>query len=79
VDAMKIAIDRAKEMGFDLYNAICASDGFFPKTDSIELLAKNGIKAVIQPGGSVADQDVIDACNDANIAMVITGARHFRH
>jgi phosphoribosylaminoimidazolecarboxamide formyltransferase/IMP cyclohydrolase len=79
VDAMKIALDRAEEMGFDLQDAVCASDGFFPKTDSLELLAKKGIRAVIQPGGSVADQDVIDCCNQAEVAMVLTGTRHFRH
>ena len=76
---MKIAINRAEEMGFDLKNAVCASDGFFPKTDSIELLAQKGIKAVIQPGGSKADPEVIDACDEAGIAMIMTNRRHFRH
>ncbi|HPM02133.1 MAG TPA: bifunctional phosphoribosylaminoimidazolecarboxamide formyltransferase/IMP cyclohydrolase [Candidatus Cloacimonadota bacterium] len=79
VDSLKIAINRAEEMGFDLTGAICASDGFFPKTDSIDLMVQKGVKAIIQPGGSKADPEVIDAVNNAEIAMILTNRRHFRH
>ncbi len=79
VDSLKIAINRAIEMGFDLKNSVCASDGFFPKIDSLELLKSHGISTVIQPGGSKADQEVIDYCDEHNISMIFTGSRHFRH
>ncbi len=59
--------------------AVLASDAFFPFRDGVELAAKAGIKAIIQPGGSVKDQEVIDACNEYGIAMVFTGKRHFKH
>ncbi|MFR7871627.1 MAG: IMP cyclohydrolase, partial [Fenollaria timonensis] len=59
--------------------AVLASDAFFPFTDSVELLAKQGVTAIIQPGGSVADEDVIKCCNEHNIAMIFTHMRHFRH
>jgi len=58
---------------------VMASDAFFPFPDGIEEAAKHGITAVIQPGGSVRDQEVIDACNKLELAMVFTGFRHFRH
>jgi phosphoribosylaminoimidazolecarboxamide formyltransferase/IMP cyclohydrolase len=79
VDSLKIALNRAKEMGFDLNGAVCASDGFFPFRDSIDLLHENGIMSVIQPGGSRADDEVIDACNELKMSMIITNRRHFRH
>ncbi len=79
VDALKQAIAKAKEFGFDLNGAVMASDAFFPFSDSIEIAHKEGIVAVIQPGGSVRDQDTIDYCNENNIAMVFTGNRHFKH
>ncbi len=79
VDALKQAISKAGEMGFDLRGAVMASDAFFPFADSVEIAHKAGITAVIQPGGSVRDQESIDYCNKNNIAMVFTGIRHFKH
>lgn len=79
VDALKQAIEKAKSFGFELKGAVMASDAFFPFSDSIEIASKEGINAVIQPGGSIRDQDSIDFCNKNNIAMVFTGFRHFKH
>jgi phosphoribosylaminoimidazolecarboxamide formyltransferase/IMP cyclohydrolase len=79
VDALKQAITKAAEFGFDLNGAVMASDAFFPFADSVEIANKAGITAVIQPGGSVRDQDSIDYCNKHNMAMVFTGIRHFKH
>lgn len=76
VDSMEIACRKA---GFCAERAYLASDAFFPMPDSIELAAKAGIRAIIQPGGSIRDGDVIAACDTAGIAMVLTGERHFRH
>lgn len=76
VDAVEIAIRKA---GSRSEGSVLASDAFFPFPDSIELAAKAGVAAIIQPGGSVKDQEVIDACNHHSIAMVMTGTRHFRH
>ncbi|MDP2424482.1 MAG: bifunctional phosphoribosylaminoimidazolecarboxamide formyltransferase/IMP cyclohydrolase [Bacteroidales bacterium] len=79
VDATIHAIGKAKSFAFNLHGAVMASDAFFPFTDSIELAYKSGITAVIQPGGSVRDQESIDFCNEHNLVMVFTGHRHFRH
>lgn len=79
VDALRQAIAKAQSFGFDLKGAVMASDAFFPFADSIEIAHKAGITAVIQPGGSVRDQETIDYCNTYNITMVFTGKRHFRH
>jgi phosphoribosylaminoimidazolecarboxamide formyltransferase/IMP cyclohydrolase len=79
VDAAKIAIRKAGEHGHDLRESVMASDGFFPFPDSIELAAEAGARAVIQPGGSIRDQEVIESARSAGIAMVLTGTRHFRH
>jgi phosphoribosylaminoimidazolecarboxamide formyltransferase / IMP cyclohydrolase len=79
VDALKHAISKASEFGLDLHGAVMASDAFFPFADSVELAHKAGITAVIQPGGSVRDNDSIDYCNKNGIAMVLTGIRHFKH
>jgi phosphoribosylaminoimidazolecarboxamide formyltransferase/IMP cyclohydrolase len=79
VDATKQAIDKAKEFKFDLTGAVMASDAFFPFPDCVELAAKAGISAVIQPGGSIKDQLSVDFCNNNGIAMVTTGTRHFKH
>ncbi|MDD2634505.1 MAG: bifunctional phosphoribosylaminoimidazolecarboxamide formyltransferase/IMP cyclohydrolase [Bacteroidales bacterium] len=79
VDALKQAIEKAKNFGFDLNGAVLASDAFFPFSDSIEIAYKHGIKAVIQPGGSIRDNETIDFCNENHIAMVFTGIRHFKH
>jgi phosphoribosylaminoimidazolecarboxamide formyltransferase/IMP cyclohydrolase len=76
VDAARIAIGRAGER---TQGAVAASDAFFPFGDTVEALAAAGVTAVIQPGGSVRDQESIDACNKHGMAMVITGTRHFRH
>lgn len=79
VDALKQAIQKAKAFGLDLENAVMASDAFFPFADSVEIAFNAGIRAVIQPGGSVRDQNSIDFCNEHKLAMVFTGTRHFRH
>ncbi len=79
VDALKQAIEKAHTFGFDLNDAVMASDAFFPFADCVEIAHKAGIKAVIQPGGSVRDEDSINYCNDNGIAMVFTGNRHFKH
>ncbi len=79
VDALKQAVDKAKHFGFDLNGSVMASDAFFPFPDCVELADNAGIKAVIQPGGSIKDQLSIDYCDANNIAMVLTGTRHFKH
>lgn len=79
VDALKQAIAKAKEFDFDLHGAVMASDAFFPFADSVEIAANAGITSVVQPGGSVRDQDTIDYCNNNGIGMVFTGIRHFKH
>jgi len=76
VGAAKIALERAIEIND---NVVMISDGFFPMDDTVELAAKHGIKAIIQPGGSIKDQDSIDMANKHGIAMVTTGMRHFKH
>lgn len=79
VDALKQAVVKAKAFGFDLNGAVMASDAFFPFPDCVELADNEGIKAVIQPGGSIKDQLSIDYCNEHEMAMVFTGTRHFKH
>ncbi len=79
VDALKQAIAKAKSFGFDLTGAVMASDAFFPFGDCVEIAHKEGIDAVIQPGGSVRDQESIDYCNANGMAMLFTGLRHFKH
>lgn len=79
VDALNQAIHKAKSFGFDLNGAVMASDAFFPFPDCVEIAEKEGIKAVVQPGGSIKDQLSIDYCNNNNVAMVFTGTRHFKH
>ena len=79
VDALRQAIDKAVSFGFDLKGAVMASDAFFPFPDCVEIAGNAGITAVIQPGGSIKDQLSIDYCNDHEIAMVMTGTRHFKH
>ena len=79
IDALEHAIHKATEFGFDLKGAIMASDAFFPFADCVEIADKAGIIAVAQPGGSVKDQDSIDYCNLHQMAMVMTGVRHFNH
>lgn len=79
VDALKQAIHKAKAFGFDLKGAVMASDAFFPFPDCVEIACEEGIEAVVQPGGSIKDQDSVDFCDKNNMAMVFTGVRHFKH
>lgn len=79
VDALRQAIEKAASFGFDLKGCVMASDAFFPFPDCVEIAATAGIRAVVQPGGSIKDQDSIDACNRLGMAMVLTGVRHFKH
>jgi phosphoribosylaminoimidazolecarboxamide formyltransferase/IMP cyclohydrolase len=79
VDALEQSIVKARAFKFDLKGAVMASDAFFPFPDCVEIPGKSGISAVIQPGGSIKDQLSIDYCNENNIAMVMTGTRHFKH
>jgi phosphoribosylaminoimidazolecarboxamide formyltransferase / IMP cyclohydrolase len=79
VDAMKQAIEKAHSFGFDLKGAVLASDAYFPFADSVEIAHKAGITAIVQPGGSVRDQDSIEYCSSNGVAMVFTGIRHFKH
>ena len=76
VDSVKVGAMKAI---LPLEGCVIASDAFFPFPDGVEEAAKHGITAVIQPGGSVKDQEVVDAANHLNLAMVFTGMRHFRH
>lgn len=79
IDSAKIAVIKAKEHGLDLNGSVAASDAFFPFADGLLEIIKCGAISVIQPGGSVRDQEVIDAANKNNISMVFTGIRHFKH
>lgn len=79
VDALRQAIHKAQNFGFDLSGAVMASDAFFPFPDCVEIARTTGIKAVIQPGGSIKDQLSIDYCNQHGMSMVFTGVRHFKH
>jgi len=78
-DALQQAIAKAQHFNFDLQNAVMASDAFFPFADSVEIAGKAGITAVIQPGGSVRDQESVDYCDQHGMSMVTTGFRHFKH
>ena len=79
IDAMRQAAHKARTFDFDVQGAIMASDAFFPFADSVEVAWQEGIRAVIQPGGSVKDQDSIDFCDRNGMVMVMTGVRHFKH
>jgi phosphoribosylaminoimidazolecarboxamide formyltransferase / IMP cyclohydrolase len=79
VDALKQAIEKARSFGFDLNGSVLASDAYFPFADSVEIAHKAGITAIVQPGGSVRDQESVDYCSANGIAMVFTGIRHFKH
>ena len=76
IDSVDIAITKSKG---NTDRSILLSDAFFPFRDSIDKIANTGIKTIVQPGGSVRDQDVVDACNEHSLAMVFTGARCFKH
>ncbi len=79
VDALQNAIRKAKEFGFDLKGAVMASDAFFPFPDCVNIAHEAGITAIAQPGGSIKDQDSVDAANKNGQGMVFTGVRHFKH
>ena len=79
VDALKQAVDKAKRFNFDLKGSVMASDAFFPFPDCVELANNEGVKCVIQPGGSIKDNLSIDYCNENNMKMTLTGYRHFKH
>lgn len=79
VDALKQAIEKAKSFGFDLDGSVMASDAFFPFADCVEIADKAGVKAIVQPGGSIRDNESVEYCNSHGIAMVMTGFRHFKH
>ena len=79
IGAIENSIDKAHKLGHSLEGSVLASDGFLPKLDNVEALAREKVSAVIQPGGSVEDQEIIDACNNREIKMIFTGERSFRH
>ena len=79
VDSVRLAVWKAQAMKLDLRGTVVASDAFFPFADNIAALADAGATAVVQPGGSVRDAEVIAAANERGVAMVFTGMRHFKH
>jgi phosphoribosylaminoimidazolecarboxamide formyltransferase/IMP cyclohydrolase len=79
VDSAKLAVMRANANGLNLTGSAVGSDAFYPFRDGLDEAAKAGAKAIIQPGGSIKDQEVIAAANEHGIAMLFTGVRHFRH
>jgi phosphoribosylaminoimidazolecarboxamide formyltransferase/IMP cyclohydrolase len=79
VDSVKIGIRKVNEAGLNLDGSVLASDAFFPFSDSIEIAAEQGVKVIIQPGGSIKDQDVIDKANELGLVMAFTRTRHFYH
>jgi phosphoribosylaminoimidazolecarboxamide formyltransferase/IMP cyclohydrolase len=79
VDAARIAVSKAADAGHEVRGAVAASDAFFPFPDGVEALAEAGVTAVIQPGGSIRDEAVVEACDRLGLAMVLTARRHFRH
>jgi phosphoribosylaminoimidazolecarboxamide formyltransferase/IMP cyclohydrolase len=79
VDAVRLALEKARETGAELKGASLASDAFFPFSDGPGLAVEAGVTAIIQPGGSVRDHEVVEAADTAGISMVFTHRRHFRH
>ncbi len=79
VDALNQAIAKAIHFGFPVEGSVMASDAFFPFPDCVKIASEFGIKAIVQPGGSIKDQDSIEACNELGIAMALTSVRHFKH
>lgn len=79
VDALRQAIVKAGSFGFDLHGSVMSSDAFFPFPDCVEIAYEAGVVAVVQPGGSIRDKDSIEYCDKNNMAMVVTGVRHFKH
>jgi phosphoribosylaminoimidazolecarboxamide formyltransferase/IMP cyclohydrolase len=76
---MRHAIEKAHRFELDTKGAVMASDAFFPFSDSVQLAHEAGVTAVVQPGGSIRDQDSVDYCDAHGLAMVMTGVRHFKH
>ncbi len=79
IDALRQAIEKAKQFNFDLQGAVMASDAFFPFNDCVKLAHEAGVTAFIEPGGSIRDKDSIEYCKQNNLALVMTGMRHFKH
>ena len=79
VDSTRLAAAKAASAGLSLAGSVAASDAFFPFRDGLDVVGDSGAVAVIQPGGSMRDDEVIAAANERGIAMVFTGVRHFRH
>jgi len=79
VDAAKVAIMKARDLNHSLNGTVVASDAFFPFPDGVEVAAKAGATAIVQPGGSKRDSEVIQAADRLGVAMMLTGVRHFRH
>ncbi len=76
VDSVKIAVEKAVK---EIRGSVLASDAFFPFRDSVDAAAEFGVKAIVQPGGSIRDKEVVEAANEHGIPMLFTGIRHFRH
>jgi phosphoribosylaminoimidazolecarboxamide formyltransferase/IMP cyclohydrolase len=79
VDAVRQAIAKAKQQGFETKGSVLSSDAFFPFPDNLELALQAGVGVVVQPGGSVKDEENIQFCQKNGLAMVLTGVRHFKH
>ena len=79
IDSLRQAIEKAKQFNFELRGAVLASDAFFPFNDCVSMSHLEGIEAFIQPGGSIRDKDSVAYCKENNLAMVMTGMRHFKH
>jgi phosphoribosylaminoimidazolecarboxamide formyltransferase/IMP cyclohydrolase len=79
VDSARLAVARAQEVGLETRGAVCASDAFFPFRDGLDVIARAGATAVIHPGGSLRDEEVVRAADEHDMAMVLTGIRHFKH
>jgi phosphoribosylaminoimidazolecarboxamide formyltransferase/IMP cyclohydrolase len=79
VDSARLAVMRARAMGLETRGTVCASDAFFPFRDGLDVVAEAGATAVMHPGGSLRDDEVLAAADERDMAMVLTGMRHFRH
>jgi phosphoribosylaminoimidazolecarboxamide formyltransferase/IMP cyclohydrolase len=79
VDSARLAVMRARELGLETKGSVCASDAFFPFRDGLDVVAKAGATAVIHPGGSLRDAEVVAAADEHGMAMVVCGIRHFKH
>jgi phosphoribosylaminoimidazolecarboxamide formyltransferase/IMP cyclohydrolase len=79
VDSARIAVMRAREIGLETRGAVCASDAFFPFRDGLDVVARAGATAVLHPGGSLRDEEVVAAADEHDVAMVVCGIRHFKH